>query len=48
MRLPFLVEWPTLREAGVSQKEVAKFLSKSMRGDYGHFLRVTMRWVDVR
>jgi hypothetical protein len=37
-----------LREAGVSQKEVARYIKESTSGDYNNLLMTAMRWVDVR
>jgi hypothetical protein len=37
-----------MREAGVPQKEIAKYMKESMAGDYDHLLMVALRWVDVR
>jgi hypothetical protein len=37
-----------LREGGVSQKEVARYLKQSQSGDYNNLLMTAMKWVDVR
>jgi hypothetical protein len=36
-----------LRRAGVSQDEVAEFVTESMSGDYNNVIRTAMRWVSV-
>lgn len=36
-----------LRNHGVSDKEVKKYLDESMSGDYDHLLRTAMKWVNT-
>ena len=46
--LPFLVAaarpaW----DAGLSEDEIAAFMSEAMAGDYDHLLQTAMRWFDT-
>ena len=38
----------TAQEAGLSEDEIATFLTEAMAGDYDHLLQTTMRWFDIR
>ena len=37
-----------LREAGVPQKEIARYMKESMACDYDDLLVIALKWVDVR
>ena len=36
------------REAGLSEDEIATFMTEATAGDYDHLLQTAMRWFDVR
>ena len=36
------------REAGLSEDEIATFMTEATADDYNHLLQTTMRWFDVR
>ena len=37
----------SLKRAGVSAEEVAKFYKEAQSGDYDHLLQTCMKWVNV-
>ena len=36
------------RDAGLSEDEIATFMTEATAGDYDHLLQTAMRWFDVR
>ena len=38
----------TAREAGLSEDEIATFMTEATAGDYDHLLQTAMRWFDIR
>ena len=36
------------REAGLSEDEIATFMTEATEGDYDHLLQTAMRWFDAR
>ena len=38
----------TARDAGLSEDEIATFMTEATAGDYDHLLQTAMRWFDVR
>ena len=36
------------REAGLSEDEIATFMTEATAGDYDHLLQTAMRWFDIR